>query len=243
MNYEKMSMDELKEVAKKYDIKIGNIGKDKLIEKIVTAQSTDNVLSGETDDFTEEKAEEKTVVEEKASGLSVVNSIMESIDDLDEANGNYEEEDIVDLPDSAVIPVRSFTFGELIYKSPQNNSTFIWNNIGDVLNMTVAQITEMNNSNESFLKKPRVILADEKAMKHFRLTKVYEDVAKINNLKELFKKDLVTISEVIDEILAVNMRDVLVSKVRTMYEKKSLTDIRIIRLLSEKLKFDFADIG
>lgn len=168
---------------------------------------------------------------------------MESIDDLDEANGDYGEEEIVELPDNTVIPVRSFTFGELIYKSPQNNSTFIWNNIGDVLNMTVAQITEMNNSNDSFLKNPRVILADEKAMKHFRLTKVYEDVAKINNLKELFKKDLTTISKVVDEILAVNMRDVLVSKVRTMYEKKSLTDIRIIRLLSEKLKFDFADIG
>lgn len=242
MNYENMSLDELKEIAKKYDIKVGNIGKDKLIEKIVSAESVGSVIGGETDDFVENNDAEVTN-DEKPSGSSVVNSIMESIDDLEESNTDYDKEEIVELPDNAVIPVRSFTFGKLIYKSPQNNSTFIWSDIGDVLNMTVAQITEMNNSNDRYLKNPRVILADEKAMKHFRLTKIYEDVAKINNLKELFKKDLTTISKVIDEILTVNMRDALVSKVRTMYEKKSLTDIRIIRLLSEKLRFDFADIG
>ena len=64
----------------------------------------------------------------------------------------------------------------------------------------------MNNYNIDFLRKPMVILLDEKAVKHFRLTEVYENVAKINNLKQLFKTDLDNIEQTIDSVLKVGMR-------------------------------------
>lgn len=240
MNYEEMSFDELKDVAKEYNIKVGNIGKDKLIEKIKSAQTLKDINSD--DDFVEEKSNSlnNTVVVSKSVG-NTLDSVISVVEELDENGGKDDENEFVDLPMDTVIPVKSITFGTLIYKSSQNNAKFIWNNIGVVQNMTIAQINEMNNSSTDYLYKPYVILADERAIKYFRLTSVYENVAKINNLKDLFKRPLAEISQTIDNILELNMRDVLMSKVRTMYDKKILTDIRVIRLLGEKLKFDFAE--
>lgn len=234
-----MTLDELKNYAKKNNIKTGNISKEKLIEKIksemsITYPDSDKDFVNETD------AETNTEID-KNKPTSTLDSIITAIDDLEEANDYDVSETIEDLPIDTIIPVRSITFGSLIYKSRSNNATYIWNEIGSVEHMTIAAITEMNNYNIDFLRKPMVILLDERAVKQFRLAEVYENVAKINNLKQLFSSDLNIISKAIDNILAVNMRDILISKVRTMYNKKTLTDINIIRLLERKLQFDLSE--
>ena len=230
-NFDEMSFDEIKEIAKQNNIKFGNISKEKLIEKIKEALSDNN-----TDNTViENTAEVKT---EPSSPLS---SIISAIDDLDESDNDHTNEVVEKLPMNANIPVRSLTFGTLIYKSPLNNATFVWNKIGATIYMSVEEITQMNNQNENFLRKPLVILLDERAVKQFGLTSVYENVAKINDLGRLFKSDMKTISKTIDDALRVNMRDILISKVRDMYKKKKLTDINVIRLLEEHLQFDLSE--
>ena len=104
--------------------------------------------------------------------------------------------------------------------------------------MTIAQLNEMNNYSSEFLRKPMVILLDERAVKKFRLTSVYENVAKINNLTALFRSNMKTIERVIDDAINVNMRDILISKVRQMYKNKKLVDVNILRLLQDKLQFE-----
>ena len=122
------------------------------------------------------------------------------------------------------------------------NAVFRWNQIGSIQPMTVAEINEMNNHKTDFLRKPLVILMDERAIKKFRLTGVYENVAKINNLSAVFNSgDLNKIDNVITDALSVNMRDILISKVRQMYKAKKLTDINILRLLEKRLQFDLTD--
>lgn len=239
MNFEEMTLEELKEYAKKNNIKVGNISKEKLIEKIKSETSAVSLIDSDND-FVAENSDE-TTIENIAEPKSTLGSIIDAIDDLEESDSYNTSEVIEDLPIDTVIPVRSITFGSLIYKSRSNNATYIWNEIGAVEHMTVAAITEMNNYNIDFLRKPMVILLDERAVKHFRLTEVYENVAKINNLKQLFKSDLETISHTIDSVLEVGMRDILISKVRTMYKKKVLTDINVIHLLEKKLQFDLSD--
>ena len=46
------------------------------------------------------------------------------------------------------------------------------------------------------------------------------------------------IAETIDNAIMVGMRDVVISKVRTMYNNNVLTNTHIIRLLEDKLKFE-----
>ena len=87
-----------------------------------------------------------------------------------------------------VIPVKSITFGGLTYKSRTTNAVFRWNQIGAVQDMTIAELNEMNNYKTDFLRKPLVILMDEQAIRKFRLTQVYENVAMINNLQKFLNQ-------------------------------------------------------
>ena len=241
MNFETMELDELKEYAKSLGITFGKIGKEKLIEKIKEHEKNESTISSviEDEDLDDKIQEENEEVKEENKG-SLLDSITSAIDELEDSTGG-DVEPIVDLPIDTLIGVKSITFGGLTYKSKTNNAIFRWNQIGAVEYMTVGQLNEMNNYKTDFLRKPLVILLDERAIKKFRLTPVYENVAKINNLTAIFNSDIDTISKVIDDALRVNMRDILISKVRQMYKNKKLKDIEVIRLLEQKLQFDLSE--
>ena len=243
MDYEKMSLDELKDYAKSIGLTVGNIGKEKLIKKIKEKEAEKATVESvfADDDLEENKDEAQTVqIEEPKKDESLLDSIASAIDDLDDS-ADEKIEEIVDLPMDTTINVKSICFGGLTYKSRSTNAVFRWNQIGSIQPMTVAEINEMNNYKSDFLRKPLVILMDERAVKKFRLTSVYENVAKINNLTAVFNSSLPEIEKVIDDALRVNMRDILISKVRQMYKNKKLKDIEVIRLLERKLKFDLSD--
>ena len=243
-NYENMELDELKDYAKSLGITFGKIGKDKLIEKIKEKENESaTVISVIDDDDLEETVNVETneVVEEVTAPTSLLDSITSAIDDLDDATGG-ELQEIVDLPMDYTLNVKSITYGGLTYKSRTTNAVFRWNQIGEIQPMTIGEINEMNNYKADFLRKPLVILMDEKAIKKFRLTPVYENVAKINNLGAVFNSgDMNKIDKVISDALSVNMRDILISKVRQMYKNKKLTDINVLRLLEKRLQFDLTD--
>ena len=243
MNYENMSLDELRDYAKTIGLSFGKIGKEKLIEKIKEKETEKaTVESVFADDDLEENKEdvEPIQIEETKKDESLLDSIASAIDDLDDSADERVEE-IVDLPMDTTINVKSICFGGLTYQSRSTNAVFRWNQIGSIQPMTIAEINEMNNYKSDFLRKPLVILMDERAVKKFRLTSVYENVAKINNLTAVFNSSLPEIERVIDDALRVNMRDILISKVRQMYKNKKLKDIEVIRLLERKLKFDLSD--
>lgn len=243
MNYSEMTLAQLKEYAKSIGIIVGNCGKEKLIAKIKEKELSDNIFNDddleESDDIEVSVEKSETVTKDTASLLS---SISEAIDELDES-----ADDNVQVGDSGlslddIIPVKSITFGGLTYKARSTNAIYRWNQIGAIEYMTVAELNEMNNYKRAYLNKPLVILMDERAIKKFRLQKVYENVAQINNLKSLFKSDMSTIERTIDTALDANMRDILISKVRQMIKNSTLTNINIIKLLEKKLQHDLADI-
>ena len=191
-----------------------------------------------------ENSEEQTTtsfIEEKdVKPSSMLDSITSAIDELE----NSDKEDIIveDLPLDTVIPVKSITFGGLTYKSKVNNAIFRWNRIGAVEYMTVSQLNEMNNYKRDFLNKPYVILMDERAIRKFRLTKIYENVAKINDLKRIFASDKETIKSTIKMAIDVNMRDILISKISQMIKVGNLVNINVIKLLKEELGYDFDEL-
>lgn len=246
MDYTKMELEELKALAKSKNIKAGNIGKDKLIEKLKEKDMFDTIISEDGDlseDSTAVEAAPEIFHKEPETAnkpASLLDAISETIDELDESVDDKDDYDNTLELDTS-IPVKSITFGGLTYKSRSTNALFRWNQIGAIQYMTVAELNEMNNYKSAFLNKPLVILMDERAVKKFRLTSVYENVAKLNNLKEVFHSDMQTIERMIDDALRVNMRDILISKVRQMYKTKKLVDINIIRLLEKKLRFDLSD--
>lgn len=238
MDLEKMELEELKEYAKTLDIKFGKIGKEKLIEKIREQEAIKSVMND--NDLNEDKEVVKEVKTEVKTS-SLLESISAAIDELEESDAGSLVDNTITLALTETIPVKSVTFGGLTYKSKSTNALFRWNQIGAVEYMTVAELNEMNNYKREYLNKPLVVLLDERAIKKFRLTQVYENVAKINNLKSVFNSDIATIEDTIDMALKVNMRDILISKVRGMIENRTLTDVSIIKLLERKLQHDLLD--
>lgn len=234
MNFEAMSLSELKEYAKEIGVTVGNCGKEKLIEKIKEKEVANSVMSD--DDYEVEKAEDTT-----PTASSLIESISHAIDELDDSVDDDVQIGDVGLSLDDIIPVKSITFGGLTYRARSTNAIFRWNQIGAIEYMTVAELNEMNNYKRSYLNKPLVILLDERAIQKFRLQHVYENVAKINNLKELFKKDADEIKSTIKFALDVNMRDILISKTRQMIKAGTLTNINIIRLLEQELQFDLSE--
>ena len=243
MNYEEMTIAELKEYAKQKGISVGNSGKEKLIEKIKEKELVNSVFN---DDDLEESDDIEVSVEKGENVMhdttSLLSSISDAIDELDESADDDIQVGDVGLSLDDIIPVKSITFGGLTYKARSTNAIYRWPTIGSLEYMSISELNEMNNYKRAYLNKPLVILMDERAIKKFRLQKVYENVAQINNLKSLFKSDMSTIERTIDTALDANMRDILISKVRQMIKNGTLTNINIIKLLEKKLQHDLADI-
>jgi hypothetical protein len=235
MDFENMSLDELKKHAKSKGMTFGNISKEKLIAKLNETEKINKVLEDDTDIVADEPVAD-VQTENIKSTESVLDTITKAIDEV--AETKEEVEAVEELPNDTVIRVRSITFGTTIYKSPITGSEFIWNKMGDVQDMTIGELRTMNNSYSDFLNKPMLILLDDRAIRQFRLSKLYESVSSIYDLKTLFTKDISTIEGVITKALEANMRDMLISRVRMMYKNGSLKDINVIRLLEDKLQFD-----
>ena len=249
MNYSELSLDKLKEIAKEKGISVGNTGKEKLIEKIekydlenstkslIDGTDIENDITVTDEDITENKADEK---EENYSKENVIGSINDIVSDLEDFEETDERDDTIeDIGMDEEVPCMSITFGGLIYTSPITGATYKWHKIGDVEYLSMKELISMNNSKPGFVNRPWIILQDVRAINKFRLMSKYEEVAKVNQLKKLFATgDTKQISDTIDSALKSGMREVVISKVRTMYNNGVLTNTHIINLLEEKLRFD-----
>ncbi len=252
MNYYELSLEELKEIAREKGITVGNTGKEKLIEKIEKydlenrtkslidgSDITDDITANDNDIVENNEYEANKIVDKKDSVIGSINDIVSDLEDFEESDER--DAAIEDIGMDEEVPCMSITFGGLVYTSPITGATYKWHKIGDIEYLTVKELVSMNNSKPVFLNRPWIILQDIRAINKFRLMSKYEEVAKVNQLKKLFAGgDIKQISDTIDSALRSGMREVVISKVRTMYNNGILNNTHIIKLLEDKLRFDIA---
>jgi len=251
MDYKELSLEELKKIAKEREISVGNSGKEKIIaklEKFDAENNTKNLIDGsditndiatDTKDVTgdNEIPEVETPVVEKGNIIGSITDIVSDLEDFEESDDR--DETIEDIGMDEEVPCMSITFGGLVYTSPITGATYKWHKIGDVEYLTMKELISMNNSKPVFLNRPWIILQDIRAVNKFRLMTKYEEVAKVNQLKKLFATgDTKLIEATIDSALKSGMREVVISKVRTMYNNGVLNNTHIIKLLEDKLRFE-----
>lgn len=201
--------------------------------------SFENMFAVEPEDLETEvkdNAEEASFISTEES----ITLISEGIDKLDEKSA-VKKAAAKELPEDMIIPVKSLVFGELIFRSKESPLRISWRDIGEVKEMTMKQIIEMNNSSSDYLFKPYVVLLNADAAEYFGLSEIYKNLASIWNLMELFKKPETVIIKTIETALSVNLRDVLIAQVRKMYGNRTLTDVRIIKILEKKLQIDLLE--
>lgn len=248
MDYYNLSLEELKQVAKSKGISIGNIGKEKLIEKLskfdIDKKNKDVVdtLSDLSDYENANLSVGTTGLDVKSEKTNVIEEITNIVTDLDEFEESESfDSNIEEIGLEEEVVCMSITFGGLNYTSPITGAKYKWHNIGDVQSLTVRELVAMNNSKPAFLNKPWIVLKDHRAVNKFRLLSKYEEVAKISQLKKLFDNgNIDSIKKTIDTALSNGMRDVVISKIRNMYNNGSLNNTHIIKILEDRLRFDIA---
>lgn len=185
-----------------------------------------------------ETADDKS--ENKTDGASdVLKTINKTVDSVAGVSGDKPSARKLNIPLDEEIAVRSVTFGGLTWISPKTNAHYRWNEIGAVEYIQFGELITMNNTSQAFLTEPYVILQDERAVEYFRLKPVYEKIAVVDSLEELFKEgDLVKIEKALRNIRDTSMRNVAISKVKELRGTHTLNNIDIIRLIEKILCFD-----
>lgn len=137
------------------------------------------------------------------------------------------------------IPCKSLFLGKLTYKSPTTGALYVWGDYGVVTSLPFFEIEAMSNNKRSYLEKPLVLINNASVVDYLNLNEIYERVANISKLEELFNSgNLTLIRRKIKEAVEVNQRDTVLSQVRKMRKDNKLVDVNIIAILNEELKFD-----
>lgn len=209
-----------------------------------TKKSTDGEVKQDEIQTENKVAEKKKPIEEKKENKAAkADSVLETINKtVDAVAGVSDEKPVsrkVNIGLDEEIAVRSVTFGGLTWISPKTNAHYRWNEIGAVEYIQFGELVTMNNTSQAFLTEPYVILQDERAVDYFRLKPVYEKIAVVNSLEELFKEgDLAKIEQALRDIRNTSMRNVAISKIKELRTTHTLNNIDIIRLIEKILCFD-----
>lgn len=139
------------------------------------------------------------------------------------------------------IACKSVVFGGLTWVSSKTNAYYRWENIGSIEYIPFNELITMNNTSRTFLFDPKIVIQDTRVIEYFRLLDVYSNVAQVQNLVGLFSKPLTEISKVVDLAIRVNMREVMISKIRQLRKDGTLNNIDVIKLLENKLCFDLSE--
>lgn len=207
-----------------------------------TNKKTNETTNDKIEDKVTETAEinsELEIVEETPSVSDVLSDINSAVGDI---SGNKEsvQKPIIkktSIDPNDMIPCRSLFLGKLVYTSPINGARYVWKDLGAVTFVPFSELQTMNNHKSNYLNKPLILIDNPEVVAYFNLASVYETVANINKLENIFNSaNTVLIRKKVQECVSVGMRDVLIAKVRKLREENRLVDINIIRVLEEELK-------
>lgn len=205
----------------------------KTVDAEVKEVEKDTVEKEAVSDTVDKSGEED---KDKKDALDTINKTVDEVSGVAESKPASRK---VDIPLEEEIAVRSVTFGGLTWISPKTNAHYRWNEIGAVEYIQFAELVTMNNTSQSFLTEPYVILQDKRAVEYFRLKPVYEKIAVVDSLEELFKDgDLTKIEKALRDIRNTSMRNVAISKIKELRGTHTLNNIDIIRLIEKILCFD-----
>lgn len=191
-----------------------------------------------------ETLDSKNIVNESKTTEVVLELINSGVDDVATEAATLSEktrQNKTDVDFNEEIACKSVVFGGLTWVSPKTNAYYRWEDIGSIEYVPFNELITMNNTSRGFLFDPKLVIQDTRVIEYFRLLDVYSNVAQVQNLTSLFSKPLVEISKVVDLAIRVNMREVMISKIRQLRKDGILNNIDIIKLLEQKLCFDLSD--
>lgn len=139
-----------------------------------------------------------------------------------------------------LIACRSSVNGRLIYISPRSKEKFIWDDFGAVEYVEMGELMTMKSSHPKFLKDVQLIIDDEEAAEYLGMTKIYDEMAQLDDLDDLddfFDKEPDEIAELLPK-LPEGLKKAVGTRARALVEEGLLDRISKIRLIEQELGVD-----
>lgn len=143
----------------------------------------------------------------------------------------------IEIDRNEMVPCRSTVHGDLIYKSYRTRAKYIWEEFGATLYLEMGELQDMNGSQRKYLHDGYIIVDDTEAAEYLGLTKVYDQIAHIDSLEELFAKSAEDLLVILPK-LPVGMKNNIATKARELIEDGSLDSLGKIRAVESVLKVD-----
>lgn len=139
-----------------------------------------------------------------------------------------------------IVICRSVYDGMLCYINPKTGENWYWN-YGDEHEMTVGDLLGMSGNSKIFLTAPWIIVdtEDDVILEKLGVKEIYENIALVEDVEELFSQPISEISRRLD-LTPKAYKENLATTVAKLIEEERLYDTRVIRLLEEKLEKEFS---
>lgn len=138
-----------------------------------------------------------------------------------------------------MVKVRNISSGSLVYKSQKTGLTTVWEEYGSEEYLEFGEILTMKASQPRFLNKPWILIEDKDVVEYLGLKKIYDNLIPIDELDAFFYLQPSEIAEKLD-VVPQGVKDLVASKARKMIEAGQLYDMRIIKILEEKINVDLS---
>lgn len=143
----------------------------------------------------------------------------------------------IEIDRNEMIPCRSAVHGSLIYIAPRTNARYLWEEFGSTLYLEMGELQDMNGSQRKYLQDGYIVVDDVEAAEFLNLTKIYEQLADLDDLNVLFGKSASKLEELLPK-LPDGMRSTLAAKARELIDEGQLDSLNKIRAIEKALGVD-----
>jgi hypothetical protein len=135
---------------------------------------------------------------------------------------------------NTIVPVTNGFQGLLVVKNRRTNDTFIFEEFGDVQDMTYGDLKAIRSSDRAFFENNWLLFDDPEILDALDVTKYYSKALSISGFDDLFEKEPNEIKRIIAGLSKAQRRSVAY-KARNMIILNELDSLKVIDVLEESL--------
>lgn len=132
------------------------------------------------------------------------------------------------------VTVRSGFHGTLAFKSPRTGERFVWEHIGDELDMELADLRNARTSARPFFENAWFQIDDPAVIQYLGIGQYYKHTLSIEGMEELFTKSADEIERILANISS-GQKQTLIYYARQKIEDHEIDSIRVVDALEKGL--------
>lgn len=202
-------------VSKKEDVK----------EEVKTTKSTKTTKK-------ESNVSLEDIQKQMAEMMALIQSKDKEIEELKSKNNRQISNDI----ENEYIEVKSVINAPLCVKTKDNE--YIFNNEGETDRIRFNELRSLKNAHPKYFTTPWIVVEDEEAIKRLGLTKLYEEMAYLDDLKGFFSNNYPeNILEKLNKLSSYTRMQVFL-KLKEMVKNKEFVDMEVRDLIQDNYAID-----